>query len=358
MIGCRTGTLKDEGMTEHRFQAEYLHAVTRRILMAVGTPERIADDVAEILVNANLAGHDSHGVLRIPSYLAAIERGEIVPAAEPVVLRETASTMLIDGRLAFGHHVARWAMRRALEKAEHAGVCCVSLTRLTHIGRLGEYAEQAARAGSIGIVTWGSAEPGEETTVPFGGTRGVLGTNPIAAGIPAADRPPFVLDFATSAIAVGKIHVARSHGVDLPGGSLIDKHGRPSVRPEDFYDGGYLLPAGGHKGYALSLLICLLGGLSGHFDARRTFMEGGYMQVINVGAFMAPSDYQRSVAAVLEGVKATPVAQGFSEILAPGEPEHRTRHKRLAEGIDVPETIWRQIQEIARKVGVSLDASA
>ncbi len=341
-------------MTDHRFRAEYLHDVTRRILMAVGTPERIAADVADVLVNANLTGHDSHGVLRIPSYLASIEKSEIVPDAEPAVLRETASTMLIDGRHAFGHHVARWAMRRALEKSEHAGVCCVSLTRLTHIGRLGEYAEQAARAGAIGIVTWGSAEPGEETTVPFGGARGVLGTNPIAAGIPAGDRPPFVLDFATSAIAVGKIHVARSQGKDLPDESLIDKHGRPSVRPEDFYDGGYLLPAGGHKGYALSLLICLLGGLSGQFDPRRTFMEGGYMQVINVGAFLAPGDYERSVAAVLDGVKATPVAQGFSEILAPGEPEHRTRLRRLAEGIDVPQTIWHQIEQSAQKVGVTL----
>ncbi|MGH2373487.1 MAG: Ldh family oxidoreductase [bacterium] len=344
-------------MTNQRFRAEYLQDVTRRIFVAVGTPEHIAADVAEILVNANVTGHDSHGVLRIPWYLEAIEKGEIVPDAEPAVLRETASTLLVDGRSGFGHHVARWAMRRAIDKAEHAGVCCVSLTRLNHIGRLGEYAEQAARAGSIGIVTWGSAEPGEETTVPFGGARGALGTNPIAAGVPVGEGPPFVLDFATSAIAVGKIHVARSRGLDLPDGCLIDKHGRPSVRPEDYYDGGYVLPTGGHKGYALSLLICLLGGLSGQFDARRTLMEGGYMQVISVGAFLPPADYQRSVAAVLDGIKATPPAQGFGEILRPGEPEHRTRLQRLADGIEVPQTIWQEIEERAQRMGVSLGAS-
>lgn len=345
-------------MTTHRFHAEYLQDVTRRIFMAVGTPDYIAADVAEILVNANLTGHDSHGVLRIPWYLRAIEKGEIVPDAEPLVLRETASTLLVDGRRGFGHYVARWAMVRAIEKAQQADVCCVSLTRLNHIGRLGEYAEQAARARCIGIVTWGSAEPGEETTVPFGGAKGALGTNPIAAGVPAGDRPPFVLDYATSVIAVGKIHVAHSRDLDLPDGCLIDKHGRPSVRPEDFFDGGYLLPSGRHKGYALSLLICLLGGLSGQFDADRGMMEGAFMQAINVDAFLPSADYQRAVSAVLDGVKGTPPAQGFIEVLTPGEPEQHSRAQRLAEGIEVPETIWQQIAEWAQRMGVSLGTPA
>ncbi len=344
-------------MTSHRFDAEYLQDITRRLFMAVGAPDHIAAAVAEILVNANLTGHDSHGVLRIPWYLEAIEKGEIVPDAEPVVLRETASTLLVDGRRGFGHYVARWAMARAIEKARQADVCCVSLTRLNHIGRLGEYAEQAARAGCIGIVTWGSAEPGQETTVPFGGAKGALGTNPIAAGVPAGDRPPFVLDYATSVIAVGKIHVARSQGVTLPDGCLIDKHGRPSVWPEDFYDGGYVLPSGGHKGYALSLLISLLGGLSGQFDVRRGVMEGAFMLVLSVAAFLPPGDYQRAVGAVLDGIKATPPAQGFSEVLTPGEPEQRSRLQRLAEGIEVPGTIWQQIAESAQRIGVSLGAS-
>ncbi|MGH2405317.1 MAG: Ldh family oxidoreductase, partial [bacterium] len=147
---------------------------------------------------------------------------------------------------------------------------------------------------------------------------------------------------------------ARSRGLDLPEGCLIDKHGRPSVRPEDYYDGGYMLPSGGHKGYALSLFICLLGGLSGQFDAARTLMEGGFMQVINVAAFMPAADYQQAAGELLDAIKATPPAQGFSEILTPGEPEQRSRLQRLAEGIDVPETVWSQIAECAQKVGVSL----
>jgi uncharacterized oxidoreductase len=344
-------------MITHPVRADYLQDLTRRIFVAAGTPEQIAADVAEILVNANLTGHDSHGVLRIPWYLEAVEKGEIIPPAEPSVLKETASTLLVDGRRGFGHYVARWAMDRAIGKAEQAGVCCVSMTRLNHIGRLGEYAEQAARAGSIGIVTWGSAEPGQEATVPYGGTKGALGTNPIAAGVPAGERPPFILDYATSIFAVGLMLGARSGGVDLPHGSLIDMHGRASVRPEDFYEGGYVLPAGGHKGYALSLLNCLLGGLSGQFDAQRVALEGGFMLVVNVGAFLPPADYQRAVAALFGGVKSTPPAEGFHEILIPGEPEDRSRTQRLAEGIDVPPTIWSQIADAAQKLGVSVDDS-
>jgi LDH2 family malate/lactate/ureidoglycolate dehydrogenase len=343
-------------MTTRRFHAEYLQNVMRRILIAARTPDYIAADVAEILVNADLTGHDSHGVLRIPQYLQAIEIGKIVPDAQPAVLRETVSTLLVDGRRGFGHYVARWAMARAIEKAQQANVCCVSLTRLNHVGRLGEYAEQAARAGCIGIVTSGSAEPGNDTTVPYGGAKGALGTNPIAAGVPAGGRPPFVLDYATSVIAVGKIHVAHSRGLSLPAGCIIDKHGRPSVRPEDYYDSGYMLPSGRHKGYALSLLICLLGGLSGQFDAHRGMMEGAFMQVINVAAFLPSADYQRAVTAVLDSVKATPPAQGFSEVLTPGEPEQRSRAQRVAEGIEVPDTIWQQIAECAQRLGVSLGA--
>ncbi len=340
----------------HFLIAPHLHAITRGIFVAVGTPRPIADTVAEILVNANLTGHDSHGVLRIPAYLRSIESGEIVPAAEPVILKETAATLTIDGRTGFGHYTARWVMARVIEKARQADICCANLINHTHIGRLGEYAEQAARAGVIGIVTYGRSDPGGGAAAPFGGAGGVLGTNPIAAGVPTGDGVPFILDYATSKVAVGKIHVARSKGVELPPGALVDKHGNPSVRPADYYDGGVLLPFGEHKGYALSLLICLLGGLSGHFDVARGAVSGVFMQAINISAFAPLEDYQRGVRATLNAVKSTPPAPGFSEVLAPGEPEQRSRARRLVHGIDIPDTVYRQIEEHAAKLGVSLGA--
>ena len=164
--------------TTHSFQASYLHAMTRAMLMAVDTPRHIAENVAEILVNANLAGHDSHGVIRIPTYLQGIAEGRTQPTAEPEFTDETANTLRVDGGSGFGHHTARKAMDRAIEKAKEADSCSVTLVHNGHIGRLGEYAEQAARAGCIGITTNGNGVKDGGNIVPFGGASGALGNQP------------------------------------------------------------------------------------------------------------------------------------------------------------------------------------
>jgi uncharacterized oxidoreductase len=338
----------------HRLTAGHLHSLTRRVFMALGTPPHIADDVAEILVKANLTGHDSHGVLRIPQYAQRIEEGRIVPSAEPVIVRETASMMAIDGQQGFGVYTARWAMRRAIAKAREAHVCCATLTRTGHIGRVGEYAEQAASAGCIGIITSGESTPGRGHVVPFGGIRGTLGTNPIAAGVPTGDDVPFILDYATSVIAEGKIKVAASKGLDLPEGRILDRRGVPSVRTADFYDGGSLLPFGEHKGYALGVLIALLGGLTGNFDLERATVDGKLILAIDVAAFTPLDAFQRGVRATLNGIKTMPPAPGVGEVLVPGEPEDRARRRRLAEGIDLPDTVYRQMANLADRLGVSL----
>ncbi len=341
--------------TSYRFSADQLQQMARNLFMAAGTPLDIAETVAEILVNANLAGHDSHGVQFVPPYLDRIENGDIDPAASPQVIQETANTMLVDGHKSFGHYMSRQAMAWAIDKAKQAAVCCVSFQNFTHIGRVGEYAEQAAKAACIAVITsGGAAKEGGGQMVPFGGARGALGTNPIAVGVPTGDDAPFIIDFATSVIAGGKIMVAHSKNADLPAGSIVDKHGQPSVKTADFYDGGYLLPAGGHKGYALALLFSLLGGLAGQFDQERTAMGGMFMQVIDVAAFTPPEAYQQNVRALLNGLKATPPAPGFDEVLAPGDFERRSRRQRLAEGIEVPESTYRKIEEWADKLNVAL----
>ena len=159
----------------HCFTASYLHAVTRQLFLAADTPRHIAEDVTEILINANLAGHDSHGVLRIPGYLSSISNGGIQPAAEPETSNETTNTFRIDGRNGFGHYTARRAMDLAIEKAKAADTCAVSFVNTGHIGRLGEYAEQAARAGCIGLITYGGGARDRGGTVPFGGGTGSPG---------------------------------------------------------------------------------------------------------------------------------------------------------------------------------------
>lgn len=342
----------------HCLSVSHLYSLARRMLIAAGAPGHIAATVAEILVSANLAGHDSHGVLRIPAYLRRIVDGAINPAAEPERVRETAGTLLVDGRNGFGHHAARQTMAWAIDKARRTEVCAASLVRHGHIGRLGEYAEQAARAGCIGFITTGSATPGEGITAPFGGISGALSTNPIAVGVPTGDDAPFVLDFATSVVAEGKIQVARSRGADVPEGCIVDKHGNPSVKPADLYDGGHLLPFGRHKGYALGVLVSLLGGLGGEFDIERRTMAGTFLHVINIGAFTPLDTYQRAVRATLSGIKGAVPAPGVTEVLAPGDPEARSRAARLAGGIELPNASYQQICEWADRLQVSSSPEA
>lgn len=337
------------------FSADHLRTLARRLFVAAGTPAHIAEAVAEILVNANLAGHDSHGVLRVPAYLRDIERGHLDPAAEPAILHESRAAFRLDGRHGFGHYTARQAMRQAIERARLSETCAVTLVRAGHIGRLGEYAEEAARAGCIGMITVGGGSREGGGVLPHGGAQGRLGTNPIAVGVPTGDETPFILDFATSVIADGKVRVARGRGDDLPPGCIVDRHGNPSVKVADYDDGGFLLPFGAHKGSALSLLTCLLGGLAGTFDPERGAMGGAFMQVIDVRAFTDLAQYQRGVRAFLDGIKATPPAPGVSEVLVPGDFEQRSRAARLARGIEVPDSVCREIREWGGRLNVGME---
>ena len=340
--------------TPQRHSADHLQRVSRDLFKAAGTPDDIAAAVAEILVGANLAGHDSHGVQFVPMYLDRIEAGDIAPSAHPEIVREADCTLHVDGHKGFGHFMSRQAMEWAIDRARRSSVCCVTFQNSTHIGRLGEYAEQAARAGCVTILTLGWAAAGGSQVVPFGGASGVLGTNPIAVGIPTGDDTPFVIDFATSVIAGGKVIVARSKGTELPPGAIVDKDGRPSTDPADYFDGGFLLPFGGHKGYALSLFFSLMGGLSGAFAAEQNAMSGLFMQVYDVAAFTPLDDYQRNVRSTLDGIKATPPAPGYREVLVPGDFEGRSRQQRLAEGIEVPAETYGKLEAWAERLNVSL----
>ena len=339
----------------HAVPAAALQELTSRLFIKSGAPQHIADDVARILVGANLAGHDSHGVLRLPIYLQHIQEGKLDPAAEPVVVEEDATTLKIDGQNGFGHYTARRGMALAIAKARQSKISCVTFTRINHIGRLGEYAEDAARAGCLGITTVGNGSRDFGRTAPYGGAQYRLGTNPIAVGVPTGDAFPFVLDFATSIVAEGKIQVARSKGLDMPPGYLFDKQGQPTVKTADFYDGGCMVPFGLHKGYALSLFICLLGGLGAPFDPEKAAMGGCYMQVLNIDAFTPLADYQRNVRMFLNAMKETPLAPGFDEVLVPGEFEERNRRQRLANGVEVPETIVSQLRQWADKLAVPIE---
>jgi LDH2 family malate/lactate/ureidoglycolate dehydrogenase len=334
--------------------AQQLRAMTEAIFTAAGATAAIAATVADALVLANLLGHDSHGVMRIPSYVQQIKRGRLQPAAEPVVAQQRGATALVDGRSGFGQVAGRFATDQVVALAKEYGAAAAGVINCMHVGRLGEYPERAARQGVLLLVTAGSIGSPGARVAPFGGRAGVLGTNPFAIGLPAGERPPMIVDFATTVIAGGKVEVARAKGVAVPPGALLDKHGRPTTNPNDLADGGLMLTVGGHKGFGLALAAAVLSqGVTGELrlDGQPSPM-GFFLWAVDSGAFTPAAEYGRRVDWMIEQVKAVPPAEGFSEVLVPGEPEQRERARREAEGIPVPEATWAEIIRVAEDLGV------
>ena len=341
-------------MQMHTYKPSYLHALARSLFESAGATSDIANIVSRILINANLAGHDSHGVLRIPLYLRRMSEGLMNPAAEPTIVRESATTLVIDGHQGPGHLTAYRALHKIMEKAQTSEICSASFTQIEHIGRLGEYAEIAAREGFVGITMVGRGAANKMKVLPFGAKKGSLGTNPIAVGIPTGDDTPFVLDVATSVVAEGKLQVARSKNLPVPDHYIVDKNNVSSTNPNDFYDGGFLRTFAEHKGYAFSLLACLMSQLAGTRGDGSPF-GGAFMQVINIKAFTDLGDYQEGIRVFLDDIKTTEPADDVDEVLVPGEFERRNRTHRLEHGIEIPDTIKQQLLEFAERLKVSAD---
>jgi uncharacterized oxidoreductase len=342
--------------------ASALREFSQRVFEAVGTPPDLAGRVAAALIDANLAGHDSHGVIRIPQYLAAIREGHVVPNARPTIVRETPVTALVNGQWAFGQVSAAYATELAIAKAQAAGVSMVGIVRCNHIGRVGEYGAMAAAAGVAAIVVAGGFGGRGQSAVPFGGARPLFGTNPIAVGIPAGDEADVLVDFATTAVAQGKIEVARAKKVPLPPGSIVDREGRPTTDPEDFYRGGALLPFGGHKGYALSVMVEFLGRVLTGADEFAEEGRGGpvyghsgtLIVAMNPAVFSDPSAYAAAADTTIQRIKAVPAAPGSGGVLVPGEPEALAHAERTTMGIPLPEETWESLHRVAAELGVPL----
>jgi uncharacterized oxidoreductase len=331
----------------------------QRIFQAAGATGRSARLVAESLVASDLAGHESHGVVRVSQYLNSIASGALDPAAEPVIAHETATIALVDARRGFGQVAAHFAIQVAIAKARAHGLAASGLINCNHVGRLGEWVQMAADQGTIGLAFCNGGGP-RGAVAPYGGATRLLGTNPIAAAVPVAGRPPVVIDFATSAVAEGKLRVARNRGLPVPEGLILAPDGRPSTNPEDFYAGGVLLPAAGHKGYGLSLLVELLGGLlTGSGSPVLAGFGGGngvLFLVLAIEAFRPPEAFLADAAVLCGQVKATPPAPGFAEVLLPGEPEHQTAARRRIDGIPIDQVTWAQLTAAAAERGVVVPA--
>lgn len=341
------------------FTADALRQLIASIFVATGAPADLADEVAEVLVDNDLAGHESHGLLRVPQYVAAVRSGATVPTARPEVVHETPVTAVVSGHWTFGQVAANFAADVAIDKACAAGVAAVALVDTGHTGRLAAFTERGAGRRVAMFMTSGSGAG--FSTVPYGGRRAALGTNPVAFTVPRGDGPPITLDYATSAIAAGKIKVADARGQPLPPGAVVTSEGVATTDPAAYFDGGALLPFGGHKGYALAVVAELLSGAligadrSGDATRRRT---GAFVFAVHAGAFGSVEDFEQAVARTAERITSVPPAPGFDRVRLPGEPEADSRAARERDGIAVPDGTWRRIETILDELGLTFEPTA
>ena len=326
------------------------------IFAAQGAPAGTADLVASSLVGANRTGHDSHGVIRTAQYSTYIEKEMLFPAAEPTILSQEGNILRIDGNLGFGQRTAQFSMAQTITLAKETGMAASALLNSNHIGRVGEWVEMAANENMIGIAFCNGASPGG-LVAPYGGRQRFLGTNPFAAAVPIGGEPPFVLDYATSVVAEGKVRVARNKGQTVPDGWLLDNEGAPTNDPHDLYNQGMLLTAGAYKGFALSMLVELLGGIlagqgSPSLPRWQRFYNGVLFLVLDIERFRNVADFLEDARQFVANVRAVPTAAGFDKIRIAGEPERDVAAAR-ATAIPLDDNTWSQIAAVARRHGVN-----
>ena len=339
--------------------AARLRAIGEALLVAAGAPAEEAATVMRHCVAANLVGHDSHGIIQIPTYIDRIKAGHIVPGAPWVIVQESPTTTVVDGNWGFGYVVNERAMRLTIEKARTANVAAATVFRQGHIGRLSSYTLMAVEAGMIGLITADSGRS-PKNVAPFGGREARLGTNPISIAVPSDLGGPMFLDMATSAVAAGKVSLAVARGEKIPLGWIIDRDGNPTTDPKDHKSGGALLPLGGnegYKGYGLGVMVevlCgLLTGLGFGVEPSGRHNDGCFMAVFKVDAFRPLAAFKREVADLAQYLKATPLAAGSDAIYYPGELEHACSVARERDGIAVEDATWGKLVKLAQGYGLA-----
>ncbi len=339
-------------------KADRLTAITTELLIASGASKEEALCVAKGCVLANLTGHDSHGVIAIPTYIDRIHKGHIVPGAPFKVVQETATTTVVDGNWGFGFVVAERAMKMTIEKAKKSNVAACTILRQSHVGRVGAYPIMAAKEGMIAIMTADSGRS-PKAVAPFGGAEARVGTNPLAIAIPSELDGTFCLDMATSSVAAGKINLAIAKGAKIPTGWIVDKDGNATTNPNDFKNGGVLLPLGGdegHKGYGLSAMIeilsAILPGLGFGVDPTGRHNDGCFVACFNVEAFRPLKTFKKEVTEFAHYLKATKPQKGVKEVLYPGEIEWMREQDRMKNGIEVDDKTMEAFAVIAKKHGI------
>lgn len=342
-------------------QSEALTRAIAAIVSAGGSSAAEAQQVAESLVGANLTGHDSHGVGMIPRYVESLLEGGLLVDRQPSVKMDAGVLLALDGECGYGQTIGKAAMSLGIDRARQHGACIMTLANAHHLGRIGQWAEQATAAGLVSLHFVNVMT--RPSVAPFGGSDARFGTNPCCIGVPLDGQPPMILDFATSAVAQGKMRVAHNKGEKVPPGRLIDDKGQPTDDPRYVVipPWGALLPFGDHKGSGLAVVCELLGGaLTGggtwhkpHDGSRRVYNGMLTILIDPARAGGGGESFTAESLAFVESLRQSPPAPGVDKVRIAGEPERETRAKRLAGGIPVDGTTWEEILVAGEKVGVS-----
>jgi L-2-hydroxycarboxylate dehydrogenase (NAD+) len=357
--------------THQTFQAEDLHAFTRRVLATFGVPDDDASIAADVLAYSDLRGIDSHGVARLITYVDMLELERINPHPRVSIVRETASTATVDGDNGLGLVVGPQANRIAMAKAAEAGSGWVSVRNTNHYGAAGYYICTCVDAGLIG---WSMTNT-TKLVAPLWGAERMLGTNPIAIGFPA-EPEPIIVDMATCAAAYGKIEIAMRAGKPIPDGWAIDDAGLETDDPNAMIEGGALLPLGsrreqgGHKGYCLAIAVDLFCGvLSGAnwgpfcppFALRQEIPSrsvgrgiGHFFGAMDVAGFIDPDEFRRQTADFIATLRATRPGPGTNGPLIPGDPEREAYAYRVKHGVPIVRRVVDDLTDVARRRGVPL----
>jgi hydroxycarboxylate dehydrogenase B len=336
-----------------------LRAVTTLIARSMGSDPDEADQVADHLVRANLAGHDSHGVGMLPAYVRLLHEDLLVPNQTAETVLDAGALLVIDARRGYGQRMAADAVRRAIARAKEVGACVLAFRNSAHIGRIGTYGELAASEGCA-FTAFVNVADHHDVQAPWQAAEPRLGTNPFCVAVPGPDGPAVMLDMATTTIAAGKARVAYNKGVPVPDGCLIDEAGNPTNDPTGFIRDhtGALRSFGTHKGSGLAVMCEIMaaavaGGQGAFAPPKGGILNSMLVTVIDLTKLGDPERIAADIQSVKAHVKSAKPAPGFSEVLTPGEPERRYAEQRARDGIDVDDTTWRDIRAAAASIGIS-----
>ena len=343
-----------------RVEAPPLTSFVTRALAAAGLPERDAQMVAGLMVEADLRGSDTHGVIRLPLYLRRLKAGGVNPRPNIRIVQEMPASALVDGDNGIGHLVMRFAAMTAIEKAKHNGVAWVGARMSNHAGPAALYAMMPLAHDMIGLYL---AVGSNNHLPPWGSSENLLGTNPIAIAVPAGEEPPIVLDMAPTVAAFGKVRLKAQRGEEMPVGWMIGRDGKPLTDPKRAEE-GLLLPIGDYKGYGLSLIIGLLAGtLNGAAfgrdvidfvkDTGKRANTGHAIIAVSVESFAPPAQFKRQVDAAIRAMRAAERLPGVERVWLPGEQSHLKRQDRVKNGIPMPKPLRDSLDAAARELGMA-----